>query len=157
MDVLWFVIRPNSGSNKPRTRRRSVDIHSLNKPSHRHERCIVTCKKTAYIFLSCAVIFLFIFLFYSFPHTSSKCVCVTLEAHQSSAFVGLQWAHGKRPTVCWEKESFLPGTLFILCLCGNITDFALLFCICPILATSRHFAHRIHSNPPTAQGVQSLG
>lgn len=61
MGVLWFVIRPSSGSNKPRTRRRSVDIHSLNKPSHTHERCIVTCKKTAYIFLFCAVILFFVF------------------------------------------------------------------------------------------------
>lgn len=112
------------------TRMRPVDIHSLPKPSDRHERCIVTCKKTAYIFLSCAVILVWIFLLSSH---FSKCVCVSLEAHQCLH----SWVYNelmeKDPQCAGKRKLFLPGTLFILCLCGNITDFALFFCICSIL------------------------
>lgn len=56
----------------------------------------------------------------------------------------------KTHSVLGKKESPLPGTLFILCLCGNITDVALVFCVCSTLATNTCLLHRIHSNPPTA-------
>ena len=151
MDILCFVIGPNPGSNKSAS---GTKMRSVTKLSGRRERCIVTCKKkkkkTACISLPCAVIFLG-FDFSSFLTLLQMCLC-HIGGPPTSAFVGLQWAHGKRPTVCWEKEPFLPGTLFILCLCGNITDFALFFCMCSALATNRHFAHE---NPPTGPGVRS--
>lgn len=151
MDVVCFVIGPNPGSSKStwEPERGLLISASLTRPSDRHERCIVTCKekkkkkkKTVYIFLSCAVIWILIFLLSSH---FSKCVCVTLEAHQCLRLWVCNELMEKRPTVCWEKEAFLPETLFILCLCGNITDFALFFCICSILATNGHLAHKIRS------------
>lgn len=125
MDVLWFVIRPNSGSNKPRTRRRSVDIHSLNKPSHRHERCIVTCKKTTFFFLA----LLFFILFYFFL------LFLTLPPNVFAS----HW----RPTsrlrswVCnelMEKDPQCAGKKNLFC------QEHCLFCVCVVISQILHYS-----------------
>lgn len=120
------------------------------KPSTTHARCIVTWKEATYIFLW----FWFLFFFFLFlSHFSSVSVSHWRPTNVCvRGFAMSSWK--KRPTVCWEKEAFLPGTLFILCLCGNITDFALFHCICPTLPTSRYFAYKIHPNKPSDQAMQ---
>lgn len=66
-------------------------------------------------------------------HTYSK-VCVTLETHQRlSLWVRYELMEKKRrkkdPQCAGKEEPFVPETLFILHLCGNITDFAWLHCV----------------------------
>lgn len=85
--------------------------------------CNLEGKQRSFFFRG-AVILVWISFFFFSSHFS-KCVCVTLEAHQCLRSWVCNELMEKRPAVCWETESFLPGTSFILCLCGNITDFAL--------------------------------
>lgn len=102
---------------------RPVDRHSLPKPSDRRERCIVTCKKTAYIFLSCAGILVWIFLLSSH---FSKYVCVTLEAHQCL-----------RSWVCnelMEKDPQCAGKRKLFC------QEHCLFCVCVVISQTLHYS-----------------
>lgn len=113
-----------------------TSTHST-KVSRRHERCIVTCERGVCIFFF-LVPWFWTFLIFP-PHFSKVCLCHTGDPPMS-AFVGLQWAHGKTDPQCAGKEKlFVPGTLFILRLCGNIADFARLSCVFPIFATSATF------------------
>lgn len=142
MDVVCFVIGLNPGSSKStweskkKKKKKSTDIHSLSKTICQTWKMHCNLHENSLYF---SVILVSIFLL--FLSHFSKCVCVTLEAHQCLRSWVCNELMEKRPTVCWEKEAFLPGTLFILCLCGNITDFVLSLCICSILATNRYFAH----------------
>lgn len=102
---------------------RPVDIHSLPKPSDRYERCIVTCKKTAYIILSRAVILVWIFLLSSH---FSKYVCVTLEAHQC--------LHSWVCHELMEKDPHCAGKRKLFC------QEHCLFCVCVVISQTLHYS-----------------
>lgn len=53
------------------------------------------------------------------PVRARVCVCVSLWLCNELM--------EKRPSVCWERDAPLPGTMLILHLCGSIIDLAQLF------------------------------
>ena len=120
MDILCFVIGPNPGSNKSAS---GTKMRSVTKLSGRRERCIVTCKKKKKkrqrVFLFLALWFFLVSIFLLSSHFS-KCVCVTLEAHQRLR----SWVYNE----LMEKDPQCAGKKNLFC------QEHCLFCVCVVIS-----------------------
>lgn len=136
------------------TRMRPVHIHSLPKPSDRHERCIVTRKKRQRIFFFLVLWFWFRFFF--FPHTSPN-VFVSHWRPTNVCVRGFTMSSWKKTHSVLGKESFFCQEHCLFCVCVVISQ-TVHYSFAFVPFWQQIFLHIKHPtlNSPTDQDVQRL-